>query len=97
MPEAILARAIESLILEYVEIPCKRVGGALRWCYTPGGGGGGALPSNRLMGMCRWMGSHFHYWIDYNGVAFSIELLEWGRTFSGFGGKNIQASREFLF
>ena len=31
--------------------------------------------------MCRWMGSHFHYWIDYNGVAFSIELLEhveWG-------------------
>ena len=29
------------------------------------------------------MGSHFHDWIDYNGVAFSIELLvrEWGRTF----------------
>ena len=21
---------------------------------------GGALPSNRLMEMCRWMGSHFH-------------------------------------
>ena len=35
--------------------------------------GGGALPSNRLMGMCRWMGSHFHDWIDYNGVAFSTE------------------------
>ena len=34
--------------------------------------GGGVLPSNRLMGMCRWMGSHFHDWIDYNGVAFSI-------------------------
>ena len=32
--------------------------------------------------MFRWMGSHFHDWIDYNGVAFSIELLEWGRTFS---------------
>ena len=32
--------------------------------------------------MCRWMRSHFHDWIDYNGVAFSIELLEWGRTFS---------------
>ena len=30
--------------------------------------------------MCRWMGSHFHDWVDYNGVAFSIELLEWGRT-----------------
>ena len=28
--------------------------------------------------MCRWMGSHFHDWIDYNGVAFSTELLEWG-------------------
>ena len=41
------------------------------------------------MGMCRWMGSHFHDWIDYNGVAFLVELLEWGRTFSGFlGGKN---------
>ena len=26
---------------------------------TSGGGGGG-----RLMGMCRWMGSHFHDWID---------------------------------
>ena len=33
---------------------------------------GGVLPSNRLMGMCRWMWSHFHDWIDYNGVAFSI-------------------------
>ena len=31
--------------------------------------------------MCRWMGSHFHDWIDYNGVAFLVELLEWGRTF----------------
>ena len=35
--------------------------------------------------MCRWMGSHFHDWDDYNGVAFSMELLEWGRTFSDFG------------
>ena len=34
------------------------------------------------MGMCRGMGSHFHDWIDYNGVAFLIDLLEWGRTFS---------------
>ena len=45
--------------------------------------------------MCRWMGSHFHDWIDYYGVAFSIELLEWGRIFSGFRGKNFLASREF--
>ena len=24
------------------------------------------------------MGSHFHDWIDYNGVTFLVELLEWG-------------------
>ena len=41
-----------------------------------GGGGGGVLPYKRLMAMCRWTGSHFHHWIDYNVVAFSIELLE---------------------
>ena len=53
------------------------------------GGGGGALPYKRLMGMCRWMGSHFHDWTDYNGVAFSKELLEWGRTFSDFWGREL--------
>ena len=37
---------------------------------------GGICPSNRLMGMCRWLGLHFHDWIDYNGVAFLLELLE---------------------
>ena len=31
------------------------------------------------------LGSHFLDWIDNNGVALSIELLEWGRTFSDFG------------
>ena len=46
----------------------------------------GVLPSNRLMGMCRWVGSHFHGWINDNGVAFSLELLEWDPTFWGFGG-----------
>ena len=51
--------------------------------------GGGVLPYKRLMGMCHWMGSHFHDWSDYNGVAFSIELLEWGRTFSDFWGKTV--------
>ena len=50
-------------------------------------GPGGVLLYKRLMGVCRWMGSHFHDWSDYNGVAFSIELLEWGRKFSDFGGK----------
>ena len=44
----------------------------------------GVLPYKRLLGMCRWMGSRFHGWIDYNGVTFLVELLEWDRTFSGF-------------
>ena len=46
----------------------------------------GVLPSKILLGLCRWMGSHFHNWTDYNGVTFLVELLEWGRTFSGFLG-----------
>ena len=32
------------------------------------------------------MGSHFHERIGYNGVALSIELLEWDCTFSDFWG-----------
>lgn len=35
------------------------------------------------------MGSHCHDWIDYNGVTSSIDLLEEGRTFSGFSAKKI--------
>ena len=42
--------------------------------------------------MCHWVGSHFHEWIDYNGVAFSLELLEWGHTFSEFWGKIVNCS-----
>ena len=52
----------------------------------PQGGGGRALPYKRPMGMCRWMGSLFHDWSDYNRVAFSKELLEWGRAISEFLG-----------
>ena len=52
-------------------------------------GGEGLPPYKRLTGMCRWMVSHFHDWIDYHGVAFSIELLEWGRTFSDFLGETV--------
>ena len=38
--------------------------------------------------MCRWIGSHFHVWFEYNRIAFSMEFLEWRRTFSDFwGGK----------
>ena len=48
--------------------------------------GGGVLPCKRLLGICRWIGSHFHNWTDYNGVTVIVELLEWGRTFSGFLG-----------
>ena len=56
-------------------------GGSLdRWLLIePGGwgvGGGGLLPSSRLMGMCCWMGSYFHDWVDYYGVVFLEELLE---------------------
>ena len=47
---------------------------------------GGVLPSKWLLGMCRWMGSHFRNWTDYNEVTFLAELLEWGRTFLGFLG-----------
>lgn len=36
--------------------------------------GGGLLPINGLMGMCLRMGSHFHDWIDYKGVAFTSKL-----------------------
>ena len=60
---------------------------SLRSMVAQGGGGGGGeglLPYKRLMGMCRWMGRHFHEWSDYNAVAFSRELLEWGRAFSDF-------------
>ena len=28
------------------------------------------------MAMFHWMESHFHDWIDYKGVAFSVKLLE---------------------
>ena len=31
--------------------------------------GRGVLPYKRLMGMCHWMRSHFHDWIDHEGVA----------------------------
>ena len=39
--------------------------------------------------MCRWMGSHFHDWIDYNGVTFLVQLLEWVAHFRDFWDKKI--------
>ena len=41
----------------------------------------------RLLGMCRWMGLHFHDWIDYNGRRI-FNGVEWGRTFSDFMGQD---------
>ena len=53
------------------------------------GGGGKGGPYKKLMRMCCWIGSHFHGRIGYNGVAFSIELPERGRTVSDFWGKTV--------
>ena len=38
----------------------------------------------------------FHHWTDYNGVARSIDLLEWGSKFSDFGGKEGFKMGKFL-
>ena len=46
----------------------------LRGAGGGGGGGQGVLPYKRLMGMRR-------DWVDYDGVAFSIELLVMGSHF----------------
>ena len=42
------------------------------------GGRGGLLLMNKLI---YWMGSHLYDWIDYNRVAFSIQLQECGGNF----------------
>ena len=50
------------------------------------GGGGGVLlytvfPTNRLMGMCSWMGLHFHNWgqffkrpSNFSGLKANFEI-----------------------
>ena len=86
-------RHIEQINYQSLDLPSilseKREVAFMRYIsvFSTQKGGGGVIPHKRLMGMCRWMGSHFHVWIDYNGVAFSIELLEWGRTFPDLWGK----------
>ena len=50
--------------------------------------GGGVLPCKRLMGMCRWIGSHFHHWVTIMGSHFNIVTrvgvahfrIFWGKT-----------------
>ena len=49
------------------------------------GGGGVVLLYKRLVGMGRWMESHFHVWIDYNGVAFLMNFLNGVAHFRIFG------------
>ena len=36
-------------------------------------------------------------WIDYDGVTFLVELLEWGRTFSGFLGYENSGKQGFKY
>ena len=54
-------------VLAYTKAPALDAKPAAPWplVYWLIGTGGGALPSNRLIRMCRRMGSHFHDWIDY--------------------------------
>ena len=47
---------------------------------------GGVLPYMRLMVMCRWMLSHFHDWIDYNGCIFN-RVTRMGSHIFGFWGE----------
>ena len=54
-------------------------------------GEGGVLPSSRLMGRCRWMGSHFHDWINYYGVW---SYLNGFAHFQDFGGQKIWVCRD---
>ena len=68
-----------------MKIFCPEKGHNLKVSFSTGGGGILPYKANRDVPLD---GSHFHDWIDYNGVAFSIELLEWGRTFSDFWGKD---------
>ena len=66
----------ESDFWRHFRVSCVMQSGRQSRLFSPGGG-------------TFWMGSYFHEWIDYNGVAFSRELLEWGRTFSDVLGKTV--------
>ena len=46
-------------------------------------GGGGVLPYERLMEMCRWMRSHVHDWIDYNEVRGFSKVTKMGSHIFG--------------
>ena len=46
--------------------------------------------------MCRWMGSHFHDWIDYNGVAFLVVSRMGSHIFGISEIKKILVSRNLI-
>ena len=58
----------------------------------PGGGGTPLQEANRDVPLD---GVHFHDWIDYNEVVFSIDLLEWSHKFSDFWGEKGFKMRRF--
>ena len=51
-------------------------------------GGEGVLSYMRLLGMCRWMGSHFHYrdWLEWGRIFNRITRMGW-HMFGFFLGK----------
>ena len=60
--------------------------------FNPGGGG---LPSSRQMGMCHWMGLHFHNWIlTILGLHFYKSFQNAVAHFQDFGGQKIQVCRD---
>ena len=61
---------LEAIITTKLSV--RLVRGSVHLTLVPGRAGGGVLLYKRLMGVSRWMGSHFHDWTDYSGVAFSI-------------------------
>ena len=54
------------------------------------GVGVGECPRSWLMGMCCWIGSHFHDWIDYNGDPFSVELTDFWEDSYYIKSNNVQ-------
>ena len=47
----------------------------------------GVFPNDRLMGICRWIRSHFTDWFDRNGVTLSTKVSRMGLHIIGIWGK----------
>ena len=61
------------------------IGDRMREQSVAPGGGGGALSSYKLMGMCRGMDSHCHDSIDQKWVIFLIVIRIGSRIFGILG------------